>query len=292
MAARDHRRMTARRLITLDDAPALAELVRVNRTFLAPWEPLRDENYFSEAGQRADIERALERHNQGNALPSVILDQAGAVVGRITLNGIVRGAFQSCSVGYWVSAAAGAAVWPRPPCVRPSLSPSVSSGCTGSRRKHCWTMSRRNGSWTGPASSASAWHPPSSRSRDDGRTASCISSSTPAGSECGRLVPQADLTRSPRPVDREQDVAIGDTANASSAVAVIGPAPASRWTPARGRARTGRRLGAALVARSRPRLLGQVRACLPWSISASAPVPGLRERVSACTGTTVSKATG
>jgi ribosomal-protein-alanine N-acetyltransferase len=28
-------------------------------------------------------------------------------VGRITLNGIVRGAFQSCSVGYWLSAAAG-----------------------------------------------------------------------------------------------------------------------------------------------------------------------------------------
>ncbi len=99
--------MTARRLITLDDAPALAELVRVNREFLAPWEPLRDEIYFSEAGQRADIELGLARHKQGNALPSVILDQTGAVVGRITLNGIVRGAFQSCSVGYWVSAAAG-----------------------------------------------------------------------------------------------------------------------------------------------------------------------------------------
>jgi ribosomal-protein-alanine N-acetyltransferase len=99
--------VTARRLIRLDDAPALAELVQANRTFLAPWEPLRDENYFTEPGQRADIERALERHDQGNALPSVILDDADAVVGRITLNGIVRGAFQSCSVGYWLSPAAG-----------------------------------------------------------------------------------------------------------------------------------------------------------------------------------------
>jgi [ribosomal protein S5]-alanine N-acetyltransferase len=33
--------------------------------------------------------------------------RGGAVAGRITLNGIVRGAFQSCSVGYWVSEAVG-----------------------------------------------------------------------------------------------------------------------------------------------------------------------------------------
>jgi ribosomal-protein-alanine N-acetyltransferase len=44
-------------------------------------------------------------HEEGRCLPHVILDDSGQVVGRITLNGIVRGAFQSCSVGYWVSAA-------------------------------------------------------------------------------------------------------------------------------------------------------------------------------------------
>jgi ribosomal-protein-alanine N-acetyltransferase len=98
--------VTTRRLITLADAAVLAELVRASREFLAPWEPLRGEDYFTEAGQRADIETALERHKIGNALPSVILDHTGAVVGRITLNGIVRGAFQSCSVGYWLNAAA------------------------------------------------------------------------------------------------------------------------------------------------------------------------------------------
>ncbi len=97
--------MAVLRLITLDDAAALAELVRANREYLAPWEPARNEEYFTEAGQRADIQIALERQHQGNALPAVILDDTGAVVGRITLNGIVRGAFQSCSVGYWLSAA-------------------------------------------------------------------------------------------------------------------------------------------------------------------------------------------
>ena len=46
----------------------------------------------------------LEKHERGAALPHVILDESGRVVGRITLNGIVRGPFQSCSLGYWLSA--------------------------------------------------------------------------------------------------------------------------------------------------------------------------------------------
>ncbi len=35
-----------------------------------------------------------------------ILDEEDRVAGRITLNDIVRGAFQSCHLGYWLSAAA------------------------------------------------------------------------------------------------------------------------------------------------------------------------------------------
>ncbi|HEY2075622.1 MAG TPA: GNAT family protein [Streptosporangiaceae bacterium] len=95
--------MTACRLITLDDAPALAELQRLNRAFLAPWEPARSDGYFTEAGQRAAIDQALAEYTQGRNLPQVILDDSAAIVGRITLNGIVRGPFLSCSVGYWVS---------------------------------------------------------------------------------------------------------------------------------------------------------------------------------------------
>ncbi|RQX01708.1 GNAT family N-acetyltransferase [Micromonospora globispora] len=98
--------MNVTRLITLDDAPALAELLVANRDFLAPWEPDRGEEYFTVEGQRAVIREVLQQHADGSVLPHVILGDAGAVVGRITLNGIVRGCFQSCSMGYWVSAAA------------------------------------------------------------------------------------------------------------------------------------------------------------------------------------------
>lgn len=96
--------MCATRLVRLDDVPVLAELLRVNRDFLAPWEPIRADDYFTVDGQRVVIGAALERHEQGSTLPHVILDDSGRVVGRITLNEIVRGPFQSCSLGYWVSA--------------------------------------------------------------------------------------------------------------------------------------------------------------------------------------------
>lgn len=38
------------RALTLDDVEALTALYRENREFLAPWQPLRTESYFTDAG--------------------------------------------------------------------------------------------------------------------------------------------------------------------------------------------------------------------------------------------------
>ena len=89
-----------------DDAPALARLVRADRAFLAPWDADRGEQWFTDDGQREDVATALRRRADGLAWPCVVLDDDREVVGRINLNNIVRGAFQSCSVGYWVTSAA------------------------------------------------------------------------------------------------------------------------------------------------------------------------------------------
>ena len=90
------------RLITPGDGDELAELQVRNRDFLAPWNPVRGADYFTVPGQRTDIEAALARHVRGEALPLIVLNDDGQVAGRLTLSGIVRGPFQSCSIGYWL----------------------------------------------------------------------------------------------------------------------------------------------------------------------------------------------
>ncbi|GAB7303675.1 GNAT family N-acetyltransferase [Clavibacter michiganensis] len=92
------------RLLTLDDAPALSALRLASRAHLAPWEPIRHPDHDTPAGQRADVEAALAQHARGQGVPLAILDDDGSVAGRINLNGIVRGAFESCAMGYWLAA--------------------------------------------------------------------------------------------------------------------------------------------------------------------------------------------
>jgi ribosomal-protein-alanine N-acetyltransferase len=93
------------RLVILDDAAALARLVTGNWDYLAPWNPVQPEDYFTEDGQRTRLARDLAAWEQGGKLPLVIIEGGGAVCGRINLNDIVRGAYQGASVGYWVSEA-------------------------------------------------------------------------------------------------------------------------------------------------------------------------------------------
>jgi [ribosomal protein S5]-alanine N-acetyltransferase len=95
--------MAVTRLITLDDAAALARMQTENRDYLAPWSPIQGERYYTKEGQREVLERDLTVYARGGMLPLAILGDDGAVCGRINLNTIVRGAAQSASVGYWVS---------------------------------------------------------------------------------------------------------------------------------------------------------------------------------------------
>ncbi len=92
------------RLVSEDDAATLAELLRANRDFLTPWEPAREDEFFTEEHQRCALVQALSRHQDGTTVPYVILDNE-AIVARITVNDIIRGAFQSAHLGYWVGQA-------------------------------------------------------------------------------------------------------------------------------------------------------------------------------------------
>jgi len=91
----------ALRLVTEDDAEELVELLVRSREHLRPWEPARDDSFFTPEVQRELITGALDHHAAGTALPLVIT-AGGALAGRLTVNGVVRGALQSASLGYWV----------------------------------------------------------------------------------------------------------------------------------------------------------------------------------------------
>jgi ribosomal-protein-alanine N-acetyltransferase len=94
------------RLIAPADAEPLAALVVANREFLAPWDPVHPEDYFTIAGQTAMIDGLLEQFERGTALPHVVLDDAGEVAGRVTLSRIEPWPYSSARLGYWVAQAA------------------------------------------------------------------------------------------------------------------------------------------------------------------------------------------
>ncbi|WP_372438906.1 GNAT family N-acetyltransferase [Arthrobacter sunyaminii] len=88
-------------LVSDADAPALAAAYRRNRNYLAPWEPLRPDAFFTKEGQRSVIEAKLALFRTGSEVPWVLAD-GERIIGTITLTGIVRGPFLSANLGYWI----------------------------------------------------------------------------------------------------------------------------------------------------------------------------------------------
>jgi ribosomal-protein-alanine N-acetyltransferase len=94
--------MIAIRPVDLTDAAALSKLYVANWSFLARWEPVRDEAFFTEDGQRARLTQARQAIDDGIGYGCVI-EVDGQIAGTITLNGITRGAAQCAYLGYWVA---------------------------------------------------------------------------------------------------------------------------------------------------------------------------------------------
>lgn len=89
------------RPLRADDAEALTAAYARNREHLAPWDPVRDESFYTAQGQRAEVARLLAAQQAATTLPLVLATQ-DAVLGRATLGGITRGPFHSAGLGYWI----------------------------------------------------------------------------------------------------------------------------------------------------------------------------------------------
>jgi [ribosomal protein S5]-alanine N-acetyltransferase len=80
-----------------EDAEELAAAYRANREFLAPFEPVRPDSFFSAEGQRERIEQRAA----GGIHQFAILD-GDAIAGTLNSSNVRRDDFQSGSIGYWV----------------------------------------------------------------------------------------------------------------------------------------------------------------------------------------------
>lgn len=86
------------------DGAALARAYAANREHLAPWEPLRTDDFFTPERQEHHVRQCLEDVAAGRGYRFVIESDDGEIRGRINLNNVVRGVFWSADLGYWIGA--------------------------------------------------------------------------------------------------------------------------------------------------------------------------------------------
>lgn len=91
------------RRLTAADAVPLAAALRRNRDHLAPFDPPRRPDFFTDEGQAAAVAEAVALVDSGG-LRAWVLWHGDEVVGRVNLNNVVRGAWQNANLGYWVAA--------------------------------------------------------------------------------------------------------------------------------------------------------------------------------------------
>lgn len=90
------------RPVEIGDGDALARAYSANREHLAPWEPLREPEFFTPRWQEFHAEQCVIEASAGRNIRFVIESSDGEIRGRINLNNIVRGAFRNADLGYWV----------------------------------------------------------------------------------------------------------------------------------------------------------------------------------------------
>jgi ribosomal-protein-alanine N-acetyltransferase len=100
---------TAIRPLAVDDATEFAAAVVANRAHTEPWEPIHAEAHYTRAGQIETLRRDVEAWDLGTGYAFAVLDRkhGDAIIGRIALGNVVRGAWRNATLGYWVSAASG-----------------------------------------------------------------------------------------------------------------------------------------------------------------------------------------
>jgi ribosomal-protein-alanine N-acetyltransferase len=92
------------RLAEVADASRLLRYREQNREHLAPWEPLRDEAYYTLDHCVQTLAESREAMRLDRAYPFYALDLSGQeILATFTFANVVRGAFQACHLGYSIA---------------------------------------------------------------------------------------------------------------------------------------------------------------------------------------------
>jgi [ribosomal protein S5]-alanine N-acetyltransferase len=100
---------TAIRPTAPDDAKTQLALRVANRDHTGPWDPVRDETFYTEAGQRLELDLDQRAWSAGSAYAFAVLDMDAGdrLIGRVALSNVVRGPWQNATLGYWIDHRAG-----------------------------------------------------------------------------------------------------------------------------------------------------------------------------------------
>ncbi len=100
---------TAIRPTATEDADEQLALRRDNREHTRPWDPRREDSFFTQAGQRLELELDQRAWSAGTAYSFAVLamDEGDRLIGRVALANVVRGPWQNATLGYWIDHRAG-----------------------------------------------------------------------------------------------------------------------------------------------------------------------------------------
>lgn len=87
------------RLATPEDAEAFLRYYTRNKEFLSPFEPRREDEFYTIRGQKKALEDSYRAYLAGSAINFGIFLK-GSLIGKIQISGITYGSFRSAIVGY------------------------------------------------------------------------------------------------------------------------------------------------------------------------------------------------
>ncbi|MBF4693922.1 GNAT family N-acetyltransferase [Fusibacter ferrireducens] len=89
------------RTLEKDEHDLLVNYLERNKTFLAPWEPKREQSYFEAENIGRMLENECKNNELGTALSLYIFKKdSDEIIGNVTLSNIIYGPFLSGFIGY------------------------------------------------------------------------------------------------------------------------------------------------------------------------------------------------